>query len=102
MKVLKIKKGERGTSMVEFVLVAGFFFTLIVGIIEFGRLLYTHNALADAARRAARYAVLHEQDDPCVKYVAVYGDTHVTRSGSPGNSGAAAFKIASTASWRPW
>ncbi len=84
-KSLRNKKGERGASMVEFAMVAGFFFTLILGVIEFGRLLYTHNALADAARRAARYAVLHEKDDPCVKYVAVYGDTHVTKAGTPGN-----------------
>jgi Flp pilus assembly protein TadG len=85
VKALRIHKDQRGASMAEFVIVAGLFFTLIVGIIEFGRLLYTHNALADAARRAARYAVLHEKNDPCVQYVAVYGETHVTKSGSPGS-----------------
>lgn len=83
LKAFRFNRDQRGASMAEFVIVAGFFFTLIVGIIEFGRLMYTHNALADATRRAARYAVLHEKDDPCVKYVAVYGETHITKSGSP-------------------
>lgn len=61
------------------------FFVMIFGIIEFGRLLYTHNALTDAARRGARYAVLHKKvagvGEPnalvCVKNVVVYGETHL-------------------------
>jgi Flp pilus assembly protein TadG len=68
---------ERGSSVAEFAIVAGIFFMIIFGIIEFGRLLYTHNALTDAARRAARYAVLNPEGDACVKNVAVYGQTHI-------------------------
>lgn len=70
-------KNEKGTTVAEIAMVALLFFTLIFGIIEFGRLLYTHNALTDAARRAARYAVLNAKNDVCVKNVAVYGDTHI-------------------------
>lgn len=72
--------------MAEFAIVAGFFFMLIFAIIEFGRLLYTHNALTDAARRGARYAVLHggppfdAVSPTCVKNVVVYGETHVNPS----------------------
>jgi Flp pilus assembly protein TadG len=68
------RKGERGTSVAEFAMVAMLFFTLIFGIIEFGRMLYTHNALADATRRGARYAVLHPSADAnAVKNEVVYG-----------------------------
>ena len=64
--------------MAEFAIIAAFFFMIIFAIIEFGRLFYTHNALTDAARRGARYAVLHKQIDiNCVKNVVVYGETHV-------------------------
>ena len=71
--------------MAEFAVVATFFLMLIFAIIEFGRLMYTHNALTDAARRGARYAVLHHQvakngeADPltCAKNVTVYGETHL-------------------------
>jgi len=44
-------------------------------VIEFGRALWTHNALTDAARRGARYAVVHKQIEIAdVKNVVVYGD----------------------------
>jgi Flp pilus assembly pilin Flp len=78
MRRSALRKGEQGTTMAEFALIAGVFFMIIFGIIEFGRLLYTHNALTDAARRGARYGALHlEADKPCVKNVVVYGETHV-------------------------
>lgn len=74
----KIRTEERGTTMAEFAMIAGVFFLIIFGIIEFGRLLYTHNALTDAARRGARYAALHHQADvSCVQNVTVYGETNV-------------------------
>src|SRR5258705_3749290 len=72
-------KNQAGTSMAEFALVASVFMMIIFGIIEFGRMLYTYNALADAARRGARYAVLHPQNsNTCVRNVIIYGETHVT------------------------
>ena len=71
-------KNERGTTMAEFALIAAVFFMIVFGIIEFGRLLYTHNALTDAARRGARYAALHQQaKENCVKRVVVYGESNV-------------------------
>ncbi len=68
---------QRGATVAEFAVVALVFFMVIIGIIEFGRLLYTHNALADAARRGARYAVLHEENAPCLQEVVVYGEKHI-------------------------
>lgn len=70
-------KGERGATVVEVAMASIVFFVMIFGIIEFGRMFYTHNALTDAARRGARYAVLHEKDHKCVENVVVYGETHV-------------------------
>ncbi len=64
-------------------MVATLFFTLIFGIIEFGRMLYTHNALADATRRGARYAVLHPSASAmAVKNEVVYG-SNVDADGNP-------------------
>lgn len=70
-------RSERGSTVVEVAMAASVFFVMIFGIIEFGRLLYTHNALTDAARRGARYAVLHEEDAPCVVNVVVYGEGNI-------------------------
>jgi Flp pilus assembly protein TadG len=69
------KSNERGTTLVEFSIAAAVFFTAMFGVIEFGRALWVHNALSDAARRGARYAVLHSAGDVAdVKNVVVYGD----------------------------
>lgn len=66
---------ERGATLVEFAIGATVFLTLMFGVIEFGRALWTHNALADAARRGARYAVNHPTTDAAaVRNVVIYGD----------------------------
>lgn len=57
----------------EFASVALLFFLMIFGIIEFGRLLYTHNALTDATRRGARYAVINQENADKIKDMVVYG-----------------------------
>lgn len=77
VNTLSHRKNERGTTIAEFAIVALLFFTIIIGIIEFGRLLYTHNALTDATRQGARYASLHhgatDDDLLAVKRYVVYG-----------------------------
>lgn len=74
MKNLNRRQNERGTTVAEFAVVALLFFTIIFGIIEFGRLLYTHNALTDATRRGARFAALHSSGDgDKVRNEVVYG-----------------------------
>ena len=71
----KKKSTERGATLLEFAIGATVFLTAMFAVIEFGRALWTHNALADAARRGARYAVNHQQSDvAAVRNVVVYGD----------------------------
>jgi Flp pilus assembly protein TadG len=71
----KGRRPERGATLLEFAISATVFLTVMFGVIEFGRCLWTHNALSDAARRGARYAVNHPStDEASVKNVAVYGD----------------------------
>ncbi|HEY0380256.1 MAG TPA: TadE/TadG family type IV pilus assembly protein [Pyrinomonadaceae bacterium] len=69
------REGERGATLVEFAIGAVVFLTAMFAVIEFGRALWTHNALADAARRGARYAVNHPAgDEAAVRNVVVFGD----------------------------
>ena len=71
----KVRRGERGSTLVEFAIGATLFLTVMFAVIEFGRALWVHNALSDAARRGARYAVVHTAaDSAAVKNVVVYGD----------------------------
>lgn len=66
---------ERGATLVEYSIALTVFLTSMFGVIEFGRAIWAHNALSDAARRGARYAVLHSANDVAqVKNVVVYGD----------------------------
>lgn len=76
MKRIKNNTGrERGSTLVEFAIGATVFLTVMFGVIEFGRALWVHNALSDAARRGARYAVVHSPGDAAaVKNVVVYGN----------------------------
>lgn len=82
-------KSERGSTMAELTIIALVFFMLVIGIIEFGRFLYTHNALTDATRRGARYAVLHSSTSAaCVAKVVVYGEANVDPGTCEPNTGA--------------
>ena len=71
------KNKERGAALFEFAIVASVFMTMIFGVVEFGRLFWTHNALRDAVRRGARYATVRHSDAAgqlAVKNMVVYGD----------------------------
>lgn len=73
--IRKIQKSdERGATLVEFSIAATVFIMAMFAVLEFGRALWTHNALTDAARRGARYATLQGMDkEEQVKNVVVYG-----------------------------
>lgn len=66
---------ERGATLVEFAIGVTVFLVSMFAVVEFGRALFVHNALSDAARRGARYATVHAASDvDQVKNVVVYGD----------------------------
>ena len=71
------RKNEEGRTLVEFAIVGTVFLTVMFGVIEFGRLFWTHNALRDAARRGVRYAAIRRSDtagQQAVKNMVVYGN----------------------------
>ena len=73
--MLRIKNNERGSTLVEFAIGVTVFVTAMFAVLEFGRALWVHNALSDAARRGARYAVLHSAgSDAAIKNIVVYGN----------------------------
>ncbi len=55
------RRNRRGAAAVEFALVAPLFFLMIMGMIEFGRLIMVQQIITNASREGARLAVL---DDP--------------------------------------
>jgi Flp pilus assembly protein TadG len=68
------RRNERGGSLIEFTVVASVFFLMLVAIVAAGNLYYTHNALVEATRRGARYAVLNPTGSTAaVRNVVIYG-----------------------------
>ena len=75
LRLKKCKDNERGSTLVEFAIGVTVFATAMFAVLEFGRALWVHNALTDAARRGARYATMQKQSDVAkVKNVVVFGD----------------------------
>lgn len=75
LRLKTCRANERGSTLVEFAIGVTVFVTAMFAVLEFGRALWVHNALTDAARRGARYATMHSSTDPSsVKNVVVYGN----------------------------
>src|SRR5438876_11277280 len=53
------KKGERGNHMIESGLCFVVFFTILLGILDVGRGIYSYNFIASASKEGARYAMVH-------------------------------------------
>lgn len=58
---------QHGLAAVEFAIVAALLFTLMFGVIEMGRLLWTWNAAVEATRHGARLAAVCDQHDSRIK-----------------------------------
>lgn len=53
------RRGQRGQSLVEFAIILPVFIMLLVGIFDFGRVVWANDAVATAAREGARFAIVH-------------------------------------------
>jgi hypothetical protein len=58
---------QRGVAAVEFALIAGVFFTLLIGIVEFSRVLFYWNTAAEVTRLGARSAVVCDSGASIIK-----------------------------------
>ena len=58
---------QSGVAAVEFALVAMILFSLLLGIMEFGRLMFTWNSAVEATRRGARLAVVCDMNVAAIK-----------------------------------
>ena len=72
MKV-SVEKGEqRGSSIIEGALVLVVFTALLVGIADFGQMLYLHTTLMERTRNAARLAAVRGYSADAVKNLIAY------------------------------
>jgi Flp pilus assembly protein TadG len=86
MKRLRVLRGQRGQSLVEFSLVAIVFFIIVLGMIDATRAVWNYNTLAEATREGTRYAIVHgsKSTDPSgpgsSHYTAPSTDTKVAQT----------------------
>lgn len=65
---------QRGAAAVEFALISLLFFTVLFGILEFGRMIFVYNTLQEVTRRGAREAVVRWVDQgAAIKTIALFG-----------------------------
>lgn len=66
-------RSERGQAAVEFALVLPILLLLVFGIIDFGRILYTKNALTSLSQVTARHASIYyaSEDDATLQNYAI-------------------------------
>jgi hypothetical protein len=62
-----MRKYQRGVAAVEFALISLVFFTLLIGVMEMGRVLFYWNAATEATRLGARLAVVCDLNDTIIK-----------------------------------
>lgn len=65
-------KRMRGVYVVEFAIVGLLLFTLLFGVLEIGRLLFTVNALNETVRRGARLAAVCDIHEPRILRRAIF------------------------------
>ncbi len=73
-------KSHRGQALVEFALAFTIFLLLMLGIVEFGRLLVAYSSVYTAAREAARYGAAVEDTDVGGQQTPLYNDCEGIRA----------------------
>jgi Flp pilus assembly protein TadG len=53
-------RSDRGQTLVEFALIIPIFLLIVVGLFDVGRGVYSYNTMANAARAAARVAIVNQ------------------------------------------
>lgn len=72
-----MRQAPRGQTLVEFALILPVFILVLVGIFDLGRAVYAYNTINNAAREAARLAIV----DQTVADIQAEGEAHAVSLG---------------------
>lgn len=87
-----MRRNERGQSLIEGTLVMLVFFALLLGVVDFGQVLFAHQSLTERARAAVRWGSLHPEGGPDpVRNMVLYGSPQ--SSSDPGYLGLRADNV---------
>ena len=91
MKRTRFWRRSDGAALVEFALVLPLLLTVVMGIVDFGRALFTLNNLTSAVREGARFAAVQSlpmnQDDVKAKVAAYFNNVKVGGTALDGSTG---------------
>lgn len=93
------RRARRGQALVEFGLVIGLFMFVIGGLIQFGVILWSQNAITQVARDTARWAVtqsISPCDSPATRIALAGAADQLARGTSLVNYPAGTWSVAST------
>ena len=84
----KLGDNRRGQSLVEATMVMFLFFALLLGVVDCGQVLFSHQSLVERVRGAVRWGVLHPYEGPDrIVNLVLYGQTDLPRETMPGYLG---------------
>lgn len=74
---------QKGSNLVEGALILLTFLLLLIGIVDFGQVLYFHQVLVERARTGARYGAVNPTNTTEIQNMVVYNTPTTTGSPSP-------------------
>ncbi|MEO8100288.1 MAG: TadE family protein [Acidobacteriota bacterium] len=79
-----MKRNQRGQTLIEGTLVMLVFFALLLGVVDFGQVLFSHQSLVERVRASVRWGSLHPDGgvDP-VRNMVLYGTAVPNESAKP-------------------
>jgi len=78
-----VKNSRRGQSMVESTLVLLVFFSLLLGVIDCGQVLFAHQSLVERVRSAVRWGVNHWEGQDRIVNRVLYNQTEAPAGNPP-------------------
>ena len=63
MRTSRLRRRTAGQSMVEFALVLPIFLLIVLGLVDLGRAVFSYTSITNAAREAARLAIVNQDED---------------------------------------
>jgi Flp pilus assembly protein TadG len=97
------RRGNRGSTMLELALIFLVFFSLLMGIFDFGQFLFIHQALVERARWAARWGMTNNSATTAqIQNMVMYGQTTAGSNGYFGLTSSMVTVTASNANTNNW
>ena len=87
------RRRQRGQAIVESSLVLIVVLATVVGICDFGQVVFVHQSLTNRARKAVRYGSINYTDLVAVRNIVLYNQTTVPGDGTQGYLGLTAAMV---------